>query len=99
MILHDTVELLSGRGEVMMTVKAHIGQAVETELNRDYPGQVIISDALQMIIKATPLATQLAVQGRRYRWRGQLYVGKEPVVRRRRGKDHHYTIELTRGNV
>lgn len=93
MILQDTVEILSSRDEVMATLKCHVGQSIKTQLNRDFPGQISVVDTLQLIIKPHFLATN----GMIYRWRGAKYTGKTPTVRRRRGRDHHYTIELTRG--
>lgn len=95
MRLKDSIDVLSDSGDVLETLSCHISMdKTQAEMGTDYGAQYILTEIMSVILKPTEYATP----GRRWRWRDRDYIQRaDPRVRRRNGKDHHYTIELTRG--
>lgn len=94
MRLHDKIEVLGTDGSVVAELPCHVTMdKVEAEYNSDMQQHVLV-EATTVIVKPT----QYATPNRRWRWRGRTYIQPaDPRVRRRRNRDHHYSIELTRG--
>lgn len=96
MILTDKLEVLSGDGsEVLETLRAQVGHTTAGRSWERPPGErdalEIITEELRAIIPPSAYATDK----QRFAWRGETYTQNgPPKVRRRNGKDHHYTITL-----
>lgn len=93
MRLHDKIEVLDNNGNVIAELPCHISMdKVEAQWNQDMQQNILV-EIVSLIIRPTDYATP----GRRWRWRDRLYMqAADPRVRRRKGKDHHYTVELNR---
>lgn len=94
MILRDTLEVLQGATPtVVKTLPAQVGHS-RTGEGWEKPGRdyvMITTEELRAIIP--PYAG--AVDNARYLWRGDTYKQVGPAkVRRKAGRDHHYTIVL-----
>lgn len=95
MRLKDSIDVLDGAGAVIETLACHISMdKTQAEIDTDLGSQLVLTEIMSVILKPTEYATP----GRRWRWRDRDYIQRaDPRVRRRNGRDHHYTIELTRG--
>lgn len=95
MRLHDSIEVLDAQGNVVSELPCHISMdKTQAEIDLDIGQQYVLTEIMSVIL----LPTEYATPGRRWRWRERDYIQRaDPRVRRRKGKDHHYTIELTRG--
>lgn len=96
MRLRDTIQVLDSGGAVVDTLQCQITMdKTQAELTTEQGvTQVVLTEIMSVILKPSPYASA----GRRWRWRDREYVQRaDPRVRRRNGRDHHYTIELIRG--
>lgn len=95
MRLRDLIEVLDTEGNAVETLACQISMdKTEAEIDTDLGRQYVLTEIMTVILKPTDYATA----GRRWQWRDREYVQRADArVRRRNGKDHHYTIELTRG--
>lgn len=104
MILHDRIEVLRvpdgtpdgtvlGPGATVAAVlPAHVGHS--SVMAADEPGAAVqVVEELRAIIEPWPWDHTT----HRARWRGVEYRDDgPPMVRRKRGRDHHFTIRLKR---
>lgn len=92
MRLTDRIELITETGSVEAELRAQVGTTGLAEITTA-TGQYVLEEKLRAIIPPDDRATP----GRRWRWRGDDYTQYEaPKVRRKNGRDHHYTITLER---
>lgn len=96
MILHDKIDVLRGTtSEVVETLAAYVGHSKSDadweKLGNDFIW--VLDEKLRVIVKPNDLSHDKT----RYSWHGGTYkqVG-EPKIRRRKGRDHHYTLILER---
>lgn len=74
-------------------IRCHVGYTRSgTETRAAGSGEVrYLVEELRALIRPHPHA----VYGSRWQWRGDTYVlDTAPLVRRRNGRDHHYTLQL-----
>lgn len=91
MRLDDEISPIGKDGLPLEPIPCHIGQGT-TQAVLDN-GVMVMSEELNALMEPTNYATT----GRQWLWRGVRYVSPEPpVVRRRHGKDHHYTVKMVR---
>jgi hypothetical protein len=90
-ILRDSIEVLDDNGNTIATLSCHVSvERTEATFSAEF-GQILLSEELALMVKPTAYATP----NRLWRWRGKVYRSDgEPKVRRRRGRDHHYTIRI-----
>lgn len=93
MILSDSVRLETKLGELIAEVPAHVGvQVTAARLSVDNRRVIMTQDLTVILPAGTPWD-----EGVQIRWRGDLYsADSKPVVARRRGRDHHLTVKVTR---
>lgn len=94
MQLNDRIELLGPDDVPIKVLRAHVGMSKVTQVNRLQDGGFELEpETLRAIVLPDP---QIVI-GRRYRWRGDIYVSNEhPLVRRRGARDNHFTVKLER---
>jgi hypothetical protein len=91
--LDDVIYPLNSDGEPATEIECMAGQGTSQANFEPEFGQVILTEELHVLMEPTVYATP----GRRWQWRGENYVSPEPpIIRRKRGEDHHYTVKMTR---
>lgn len=95
MRLDDSLDILDAAGAVVGMVDAHVG-TVATMVTSEVGAPVVVAERLTALVE--PDSRHKA--GTIYKWRGESYTAPaQPVVRRRGGEDHHYTLTLERGQA
>lgn len=93
MRLRDKVEVLDGDGRTITTLRCEVSTKKSEAVYEENLSQLVLVETTTMIVKPTDYATE----GRLWRWRGGEYVSPaKPVVHRKAGRDHHFTVTLER---
>lgn len=91
MILRDKITALDAGGNAVATLAAHVGTTDQAVITGNSTGVEVTRGRLKAMVRPT----DYAATGARWRWRGVDYQQTEPAtVRRRGGRDHHYTLAL-----
>lgn len=94
MRLTDRLQPLDAAGEHLGDpLRAHVGTSaakLEPAASQTFP-VMLLSEEIRALIRPHPHAAPGAL----WEWRGQRYrQPTSPIVRRRNGRDHHYTLRL-----
>lgn len=91
MKLTDSVEIMTGSGTSLGTLRAHVGYVAILKRSKE-TGAVMPQEELRVMVPPDPRAENTA---NHVKWRGKTYrIQGEVQIYRRNGRDHHFTITL-----